>query len=450
MADLLLSKKFKAFLKYDGARFEVLEGVTACGKTTVGLVKFILKCSKSDKKLHILAAKDSGTAEKNLINKDLGILDNFGILAEYYGHGKTDEKIPHIVLHAPGGDKIVYVLGYGDKERWQKALGGQYGCMYIDEVNTAHPDFVREASMRCDYVMCTLNPDDPSLPIYSEYINHARPLPKYAKDVPAEIWKDLECCEAKKGWVYWFFGFEDNPALTPEKLSIIKANVPEGTKLYKNKIQGLRGRSTGLVFSNFSRSRHAIKREKLHKQVQDGLVKFKQFCAGVDTSYSAQSEDTIAMIYAGITEDRRLIILDESVFNNADRLTPIAPSDTVQKIVSFMDRNKNEWGFTRTVFIDNADAATITECHKYSRLHGCVYDFVGSYKKTPIIDRINMQLGWLAKGEYLVVDDCHEHIHELETYSWLEDKDMPEDGHDHTINAAQYSWLPYTGYIGTQ
>ena len=156
------------------------------------------------------------------------------------------------------------------------------------------------------------------------------------------------------------------------------------------------------------------------------------------------------MVYGGITEDRRFIVLDELVFNNADRGTPIAPSDTVQRIVSFMDKNRHEWGFTRTVFIDNADAATLTECSKYRRLHGCIYDFVGSYKKTQIVDRINMQLGWLAKSEYMVVDDCTEHIHELETYSWLEDKDVPEDGHDHTVNASQYAWLPYTGYIGTQ
>ena len=450
MAELLLSKKFKCYLKYDKAVFEVSEGVTACGKSTVGLTKFLLKIAKSPKKLHILAARDVGTAEKNLIGKDLGILDQFGVLVEYFGHGRADEKIPHILYHAPSGDKVIYVLGYRSRETWERALGGQYGCMYIDEVNTAHVDFVREASMRCDYVMCTLNPDAPDIPVYSEYINHCRPLPQYAKDVPDEIMRDLESCEAKPGWVYWFFNFEDNAALTPEKLETIKANTPIGTKIYKNKIEGLRGRSTGLVFSNFSRSRHCISRQKLHEQVKDGTVRFKQFCCGVDTSYSAQSEDTIAMIYAGITENRRLIVLDELVFNNKDRETPIAPSDTVQKIVQFMNKNKSEWGFTRTVFIDNADQATLTECSKYRRLNGSIYDFVGSYKKTPIVDRINLELGWLAKDEYLVVDDCVEHIHELETYSWLENKDVPEDAHDHTVNASQYAWLPYTGYIGTQ
>lgn len=56
------------------------------------------------------------------------------------------------------GDKIIYVMGYGDKKKWQKALGGQYGCLYIDEDNTADIEFVREASMRCDYFMANPQP----------------------------------------------------------------------------------------------------------------------------------------------------------------------------------------------------------------------------------------------------------------------------------------------------
>ena len=143
---LLLSEKYKAFLKCD-APVEFLEGTTAAGKTTVGIFKFMLKVAESPKKLHIIAADDTGTAEKNIINKDLGILDDFGILVEYNGSGTKDDKIPHLILHTGRGDKVIYVLGYGNKRKWKKALGGQYGCLYIDEVNTADIDFVREASL---------------------------------------------------------------------------------------------------------------------------------------------------------------------------------------------------------------------------------------------------------------------------------------------------------------
>ena len=107
--NLLLSEKYKAFLKCD-APVEFLEGTTAAGKTTVGLFKFVLKVAQSPKKLHIIAAKDTGTAEKNIINKDLGIVDDFGCLVKYNGNGTKDDKIPHIRLHTNAGDKVVYVL----------------------------------------------------------------------------------------------------------------------------------------------------------------------------------------------------------------------------------------------------------------------------------------------------------------------------------------------------
>ena len=82
---LILSKKYKAFLRCN-APVEFLEGTTMAGKTTVGLFKFMLKVAQSPKKLHIIAAKDTGTAEKNIIQQDNGILD-LHRNAEYFGNG---------------------------------------------------------------------------------------------------------------------------------------------------------------------------------------------------------------------------------------------------------------------------------------------------------------------------------------------------------------------------
>ena len=45
MNNLLLSEKYKAFLKCN-APVEFLEGTTAAGKTTVGLFKFMLKVAQ--------------------------------------------------------------------------------------------------------------------------------------------------------------------------------------------------------------------------------------------------------------------------------------------------------------------------------------------------------------------------------------------------------------------
>lgn len=444
--DLVLSPKYKAFLKCQ-APVEFLEGTTAAGKTTVGLFKFMLKVAQSPKKLHILAADDTGTAEKNIINKDLGILDDFGSLVEYNGSGTKDDKIPHILFHTSSGDKTIYVLGYGNKKKWKKALGGQYGCLYIDEINTADIDFVREASMRCDYLMATLNPDDPSLDVYKEYINCSRPLTEWEQDTPQEIKDELKE-EPKPGWVHWFFSFDDNAGLPEEKKQQIIQNTPKGTKIWKNKIQGLRGKATGLVFPNFNRKQHVVSEKWARAQMAAGKLKFKKFTCGLDTSYSSKSPDTIAMIFQGITEDRKLITLAEKVYSNKDLDQPLAPSDTAVKFIDFLEKCRKDWGFAKDTFVDCADAATITELRKYKRLHGCFYNFIESYKKVEILDRIKLQLGWIQQGCYLVVDTCTNHIAELEKYSWDEEKDAPEDKYNHTIDSSCYAWIPYRGSIG--
>lgn len=451
MSELILSDKYKTFLR-TRAPVEFLEGTTHAGKTTVGAVKFLLMIAQSPKKQHIISGLDTGTIEKNVLTKDLGVLDVFAGLVEYNPHGKGAESLPHLVYKTPSGAKTIYILGYDNKARWKKALGGQYGCVYIDEINVADMEYVREVSMRCDYLMASLNPDNPELPIYKEYINHARPLPQYANDAPAELLGMLNE-SPKPGWVWWYFSFEHNAGLTAEKRAQIVSNVPVGTKIYKNKILGLRGKTTGLVYNNFDRNRHLLREEHVQpfrsrttKQQKEWFVKYT---AGLDTAYSSQSPDTIAMTYLGITNLGRCIMLEEKVYNNADLSEPIAPSDTVVNFIAFLDRCREKWGACRDTFIDSADQATITEFRKFVRKNGCLYAFNPAWKQMKIIDRINAQLGWFAKDQFLIVDTCKAYIAELESYSWKENKDLePEDANDHLINSAQYAWIPYTPKIG--
>ena len=88
------------------------------------------------------------------------------------------------------------------------------------------------------------------------------------------------------------------------------------------------------------------------------------------------------------------------------------------------------------------------EAKKFKTKKGIVYNFIGAYKKTQIIDRIHFQLGWIANFKYLVCGSCKNHLVELESYSWQDDKYLPEDSHDHTINAVQYAFLPFKSKIG--
>ena len=455
---LLLSQKNKDFIKHR-AEVEFLEGTTFAGKTTMGIPKFMFRIAESPKKLHVLAGLDLGTIEKNIINKDLGIVDIFGGYIEYNPSGKGEHTLPHIVYTLDNGTKkIIYVVGYDNKARWKKVLGGQYGCVFIDEINVADMEFVREIFMRRDYLIATLNPDDPNLPIYKEYINHSRPLEKYADDLPEQITNELLKVEPKSGWTHWFFSFDDNLGLDEEKREQIINSVPKGTKQYKNKIQGLRGRHTGLCLN--LQDKNIIKRKQLEEWLKPSnksseLMRFRLFAAGVDTSYSRKSDDEISFMFGGITEKGKLIKIATETYNNtrivAAGQDPIAPSDLPPLLEAFLNRNVEKYGMIDCCYIDSADSATFTEIEKYKRVKGLIYTFAPSYKKTKIIDRIMLENGWLAsENEYIVEEDNQAHIDELNTYSWQENKQEPEDANDHTINSGQYMWLPYKHMIGVE
>ena len=235
-----------------------------------------------------------------------------------------------------------------------------------------------------------------------------------------------------------------------------KLSAPKGTKLYKNKILGLRGRATGLIFGIFNRKVHLVNKDKAKELIRNRNNKeqtewLEIFTSGLDTSYSSNSEDTIAMSFGGITNKGSYYLLDERTYNNKNLDIPIAPSDTARNYYDFLERNRKEWGFAKDVFIDSADSATITELNKFKREHGAIYNFIPAWKKTVIVDRIILQNGWMNWNEekniepcYFILEHCKSYIQELESYSWLEDKDnTPEDKNDHMINSVQYSWLPY-------
>lgn len=452
MGGIVLSPKYKYFLKYLNVIVEILEGTTAAGKTTIGVIKFMFQVARSPKKIHIIAAQNLGVAEKNIINKALGLLEIFSGHAEYYSRGKGNETMAHIVYHTPGGDKIIYIVGYDNVSRWKTILGGQYGCCYIDEVNTADMAFVRQVMMRCDYLLATLNPDDPDKDIYKELINRCRPVEKYKDDAPKEL---LECLDEPEqpGWIWWYFDFDDNWGLTEEKKEKIKSAHTPGSIDYKHYILGIRGKAQGVIFDNFSTKTHTITEAEIIKIANarsSKEEKFIQFTAGLDTSYSAKSEDTVAMTFMGITNKRRLIYIDELVINNKTSKEPFAPSDVVKMFVEFLEKNRAKYGFARDVFIDSADQATITEARKYKQKYGCIYNFVPAHKSMKIIDRINSQKGWIATGDYLVCNLCKEHIRELQVYSWSEKSNntTPEDANNHTIDSQCYAWIPFKMKIG--
>lgn len=440
-----LSEKYIDFLNHHCSA-EFLEGTTFAGKTTVGIPKFMFKVSQDiSNKPSIISGLDLGTIEKNIINAENGLIDVFGDyeeggLVKYNPNGAGKISLPHILFYTENGIKTVYVLGYDNKARWKKALGGQYFGLFVDEFNIADMEYIREVFMRCDYRLCTMNPDDPNKECYTEYVNKARPIEKYKNDAPEELLKCLN--QPQTGdWTWWYFTFDHNLSLTEEKKKEIIESVPKGTKLYKNKIKGLRGKATGLVFD--------LQPENIITREQALQYKFVRYSIGCDTSYSKRTHDKLTFELIGITEDKKCILLEEETYNNKDREIPFAPSDVIPMLIKFAEKCSELWNINRLVdiFIDSADSGTLSEGAKFKRLSHCLYKFIPAWKQTKNLTRVQLQRSWMGAQDFLIVNECKDYLHEMDVYSFDENGEL-EDGNDHSVQGCQYAWLPFKNKIG--
>ena len=451
---MILSEKQRAFLMYK-TPVECAEGQTYGGKTTIGAIKFILRVKASHKSQHCICGLDTGTIEKNIIKSDFGIENYFGDEIDYRGNGDVNYNLPHIYVKSNKGTKVVFLFGYADQARWKKALGGQFGCSMIDEVNTANMDLVREVAMRSDYLLMTLNPDDPNLQIYKDYINHCRPLKEWEQDVPKEMMQQLMSQPAKEGWVHWFFRMDDNPSLTPEKKASIISNVPEGSKQWKSKILGLRGRSEGLVYEEFTD-------EKIIPYNSFRFLPNERVARVICGLDSGLNNDATALVTCLLTTAGRLLVIPS--FYYVPKMGSNSNSQQAVNIAKWIDYWLPKFGinFSNAVQIFG-DSAAITqdliyEINLRTPFSACKVEKKDILKDTQRVKSI------IGKDDYFYIIDAGYRnplrpdeqlgqtdmfIVELNNKVWDVKNNKPEDGNDHCIDAFKYgSYYIYYAYGG--
>ena len=334
------------------------------------------------------------------------------------------------------------------------------------KLNIADIDFLRELSMRRDYWMLTLNPDNPDLDIYKEFINRSRPLPEYEQDYPEELMNQLLSQKAKDSSLHWYFTMDDNAALSEEKKEQIRNSVPVGSKQYKNKILGLRGRAEGLVFKRFDRNKQVINldfnmlnamyfRQNILKPMEQVACIF----CGLDTGIE---KDATALVTMLVTTSGRIIILP-SMYYDCSKNNDLsnAPSNQAATIQRWLDTLLNRVGLLDPASVkicsDSAAVTNATAKEINIRTH---YHCLPVEKKDRISDTLRA-IGIIEKEGFVTILNCGNidpvtfrkvgdtdmFIVELENQVWDKKKgNVPEDGNDHCIDAFKYG--TYQIYYG--
>lgn len=231
VSDLILTEKHIDLLN-DDSQVIFAEGVTNSGKSLILGVKFFQKVmsSPANHKQFVIAGTSTPVLEKMFIQNEASFYNMFRPLCSYNAAGTGGAKI---TVKTVTGDKYIYLVGYDNSRRWKDILGMKINGFLVEEINTAHNDFIGELFLRTfrnnGFLYCSSNGADDTLKVYVDYLDKGRPLEKYSKEIPDSTWSKLEEQTPNPKFRYYFFTFKDNPDMTPQEVATLFEAIPEGS-----------------------------------------------------------------------------------------------------------------------------------------------------------------------------------------------------------------------------
>lgn len=144
----------------------------------------------------------------------------------------------------------------------------------------------------------------------------------------------------------------------------------------------------------------------------------------------------------GVTECGRVILLDTYYYSPSGKANKKAPSDLVEDLYAFEQRNIERWGLDP--WKRSADSATADYAldNEYFKRYSIKWHHVAKTKKVAMIDHVQ---NLLAQGRFFYLDtEANEiFISEHRRYQWDEKTIESDDPrvikeHDHTCDALQY------------
>ena len=226
------------------------EGTIRSSKTVDAVDCFYLAVKNSPDYLHCICARDYDAVRDNLLE-----CNGFGLTKKFKDFTREKEVIGGYFYTMRGADqkkKMILLAGYATIRQWTKILGKTIGVFLIDEANIADEQFIdesfsRQASAEKPLTILTLNGDNPDHFIYQKYINYSTIVGR----CPQSIRDEMDKFPKKKGYYYFHWTMEDNPAMTPEKIERASSRYPVGSYYYVIKILGERGTPEGAIFAQY-------------------------------------------------------------------------------------------------------------------------------------------------------------------------------------------------------
>jgi hypothetical protein len=387
---MIISHKHKKFIQIALQKdtfFMALEGPAQTGKTNAAILAFGLRVAESDGQLHCISGKTLDSIRDNIIqgeNKFLELFKGLSVVKRDFIGGR------YIQFNTKRGPKKILLATYDNISSWTKILGKPIECFLVDEINIAHPDFVKEIfarqmSFTNPFAVCTLNGDDPDHYVYKDYINYCKDI--FPHDTPASTTDYLREVENKPGYHFAFWSHDDHPTMTPEKKQRIFNIYPEGSYYYMTKVLGIRGVQDGLLYGHLIDSSLMVRWDDLDPEA------FTQLEIGIDIGDKAAT----VFCLTGYTKNySRAVVIDVLSFNEADYDEIIQRFN--QWVITWYNMFRNR---INSVWPDAADSIFVRTLRKRIEIPS----IVRPSKKATIKERVILKEQLLHQKRLLFVQD---------------------------------------------
>ena len=447
--DVILLEKHRDLIK-DRSQVIFCEGVTNASKSFIIGIAFMLRLLTTDnsRTQFVLAGVSVPVLERMFIQNEASFYNIFSPICNYTSAGQGGARI-EVKVGRGRPNKIIYLVGYDNKKRWESILGLTIHGFNIEEANIADDDFISEAFIRTfrkgGFMYASCNGGDPDIPLYTDYMNKGRPLDKWAFQVPKETWEELNRAEPNDSFRYYFFTFDDNPTMTVAERRSLEDNTPKDSYQWKTKIIGIRGIREGVIYADYmARERNIIDLDMFDKDKMQFLSArgIELITIGQDVGGTDNNVFTLNVFTRGYREH---IVADMLEFNDANH------DEIWDKFSDWFKPYYEKYSqYIKGVFIDSA--AKIMRLTMDDRLKKYYHlRCYGAYKYT-IVQRVDAGISQLDKGQLLFAkkaEKCYESFSKAyyDESSKTEIRAFPVHLHKDRVDSVEYGQANYTAYM---
>lgn len=395
-----LSDTQKDFLSASDHSWNLCSGSVSSGKTFINNIRIYEHIYNylPDGCLFIIVGKTAESLYDNVI-RDLLKYDVDGDLQYSKAPQRITVKSKNIEIACIGADNT---------SSWERVQGKTTAGAMFDEITNLPENLVKTVSKGCRHEgkqwckFATTNPDAPGHWVKEQLI-------------------DSTVLDIK----VWYFTLTDNPALTEEYKTEIKATYTGA--MYERMIEGKWVLSSGVIYDEFDRS--------IHVRENTENIKFKDYILGVDWGYA----HPLAINLYGIDYDGSYWCLDE-----LHLVHQLIDDSLVRQIKAKGWFDLNLRGNRVKPTYAYCDSARPDYIAQFGKITG-ISALPAAKEVHEGIQLVQQKLKVKANKEpsfYILAKKCPETVKEFEMYKWKATKDNikdePEKDFDHHLDNLRY------------